>query len=307
MKLLFNIFYGAAVGGLLFFPSAVTHAAVSGLYFDAPSAVGVGSEFSAKVLIDSDQPLNAYALGLWYPPEKLELVAVDTSRSVIDVSQDQPLVFGDGRIEWRGGSVAAFAGERGELLTLRLRARESGTVSLLFRNASVYLANGKGTKTVPETKNGDLSIIEEIVPRADPDGNSAAPAEQVVPDAAPPEFTFLSLIPDPFASNRKLLGFVVVDSGSGVEKALVRSRTWLWWGEWQPARNPVALPLAAWSVEIAGYDNAGNASRRIVYDWSAFFRFPFAAIPLLFFITVSAVLVMNRTMRRKDRYNIIET
>jgi hypothetical protein len=93
-----------------------------------------------------------------------------------------------------------------------------------------------------------------------------------LPDAAPPVLTEFRVFDDPANPGRKLLGFTAADAESGVAETRLRGRRYLRWSDWVTAQNPVALMGNIWAVEIQVRDNAGNATSRVIYQWSAFLR-----------------------------------
>jgi len=273
-------------------------------YFNAPEEVAIGQEFPVKLLVDSDQPLNAYSIGVVYPKENLELLGFNNSRSIIDVWQKQPLVFEGGAVKFSGGSIAPFSGEKGELLTINLKAIKTGEVTLRFENATFYLANGKGTKVIPATKELNLSIEQFVAGRR----VVAAPQEF---DITAPEIKFLSIMPDPFNNNQKFLSFSVYDADSGTKNVQFRSREWLFWSEWQNAVNPTALKNNVWAINFKVIDSSGNVSEKVIYDWSAFWmQIAFVAGALAAIVFVSIFLrrrLWTRKIQEKIKSDTINT
>lgn len=268
----FSIFYFPFFGLVIllsafyFLFSHVLFAASIRVYFDAPPEVVVGQEFPVRLLVDSDQPLNAYAISLRFPEELFALANFNNGNSLINVWQNQPIVFVGGDVKFAGASFTPFNGNGGELLVVNFRAKDAGEARLTFKDAAVFLANGKGTKVVPRAEPAAIRIKKGeggVVYRGLTD--ISAPI-----DKAPPEIKILSLDADPFNSERKLAGFVVADAASGIKEVSFRARKYIFWSDWQPARNPISVSSRVWSVEIMVSDNAGNVAERIVYDRGAF-------------------------------------
>ena len=283
--LLFSLF------SFLFSPHA--HAASSRMYLQASNEeAGINSEFTVKVLVDSDIPLNAYAAEINYPPQLLEPVRFDNSFSLINFWHDEPLVFANGRIMFNGGSPAPFEGEGGELLTIYFKARQEGLAELSLINSAVYAADGKGTEISPEIRPLTVTIKSGAI--------SAGESAHI--DTAPPEIKFLSIVPDPFKPDQKLVGIVASDPGSGVKETLLRWRSLLLWDEWQLAKNPTAVPKNVWAVQIRVFDNQGNVTERTIYDWQAFrLRFTNLFVILLIIISIFIIIVAVINRRRKTK------
>ncbi|MEK7508099.1 MAG: cohesin domain-containing protein [Patescibacteria group bacterium] len=250
-------------------------AASPSLYF-SPSAkdVRVGDSIDVKVLIDSDQPLNAYAVAFAYSSDLLELVGFDNSRSIMDVWQKQPAV-NKGVVTLNGGSIKPFFGTDGELLTLRLSVIKEGVARLAFNESAAYLANGKGTKVIPVKR--DIALAISKAPVSDNDAIKPMPAPSEIDDT-PPAISFLSLIDNPFNEGQKLLAFQISDTGSGIMTTTVRFFSLLSWSEWSSAQNPTAIPRSAWIVKFRASDSSGNIIERTMYNWQGLLSLPFFAI-----------------------------
>ena len=276
------------------FSGIMVFAAPPSLYFEAPSPnIAPGSEFPLRVFIDSSSSLNAYSLNLNYSSDLLELIGFDNSRSIINLWQSQPVVSRGGSVKIIGGSLEPFQGRGGEIVTINFKAIAEGTATLNFGESEVYLANGKGTKVVPQVQNLKISLQSG--------GTKIEKTREA--DSAPPEIKILALTGDPFRPERKFLGFLVHDVGSGVKETMVRSRRWLSWSDWQPAINPTAFIKSVWSIDFRVVDNSGNASEKTIYDWGAFLLYflPFGAGLLILVLTVAIKIVK----KERKSYNKI--
>ncbi len=286
LAFLFSIFY--------FLFSGVGLAAGTGLYIEAPSSeIGLNSDFEVKILIDSDQPINAYSLNVFYPADFLEFRGFNNAGSIIDISREGPKVFQNGKIKIEGASLHPFLGLKGLILTLKFKAFKSSEVEIGFSDARVYLANGKGTKAIPKLQNRKIEILsEEISPT---DSGVIHGVDEVLP-----RIEKISLIADPISPEQKLLGYLVNDNESGVKEVLVQMRRWLWWEKEAVSQNPTALAKNIWSVKLKVIDNSGNISEQVVYDWWAFVKF---TLPILALFAFFVVMVINIIFRRKKSYN----
>jgi hypothetical protein len=282
---------------LVFAGPAFAHAATT-FYLEVPtSSIAVGATFPVRILLDSDQPVNAYAVKLSYSSNLLELLGMSSAHSLITVAQDNPVVNTAGTIEWSGGSVKPFVGTRGEILTLTMKATATGTAQFAFYNSQLYLANGKGTKVFPDLRGLKVPIVPP--PKTGAPSYRLASGENV--DAVPPEITFLSFIDNPFNADQKLLGFSVVDVGSGVKENDIRYRSGVLWSAWQLARNPVPLQTDVWQVDFRAMDNAGNAALITAYDWGAVWSRLVPELALAIGVVLAIYFAMISFMRRRRR------
>jgi len=283
-----------AVSALCFGIPALASAATL-LYFEAPtSSVSVGSAFHVGVLIDSDQPVNAYSVQMDLSGNALRLDGANNANSIITVWQDIPGSSAKGGIKLNGGSESSFVGTRGELITLNFTAVATGTVQFSFSNPAVYLANGKGTKITPDTKTLRYTVSESAL--AGVTGSGVAANQVATSDSIAPEVRFLSFISNPFGSDEKLLGFSVADAGSGIREVEARYRSTFFWSDWAPIKNPTPLGNDVWEVDFRATDNAGNTAEQIVYDWNAFWIFGMKIGGVLILICLAAFFA--RKMRK---------
>jgi hypothetical protein len=238
-------------------------AASEAMYLKGPEIpLAAGSEFTVRILVDSDVPINAYSAELSYPARNLSVLGFDESRSLVSIWQEQP-VAAAGVVKFGGGSLAPFQGKGGELLAVRFRV-DSGSagVSLNLADAAFYLADGKGTKAIPSENNLALALAPRGV-------SSTLVIEPTLQDTTPPEIRSLAFLADPFDASQKILSFEVYDPGSGIKEVEARSRTWFWWSDWHKLGSSVALQNDVWAVDFKAVDNQNNVSERVIYDWRA--------------------------------------
>ena len=225
--------------------------------------------FDVHVLIDAPAAVNAYDIQISYPPDVVEFVGLNDSRSLVDVWQSRPRTDVQGMIRIAGGSIKPFAGSGGELATLVFKAVRAGTFLVRVDSARVYAADGLGTEIQPETGSYSVKIqTPSRLMQAAAEGVQQTETESLPHDRMPPEIAFLELYPDPLHGGRELLSFLVTDRGSGVRETLVRSRSWLFWSDWIAVENPAEFGLGVWSVGFRAVDRAGNVVERTLYSWS---------------------------------------
>lgn len=272
-------------------PGTVVFAESPTLYFLGPAAsVRPGAEFSVTLFVDAPEPVNAYSIRFGYPTDLLAVKGVNTSRSIITVWRNQPDISRSGAVIVAGGSVKAFRGERGEILTITFRALSPGVAKVVIGESTLYLANGKGTPVGARTQALTLNLKD-----------SAPPFDTVaIVDVTPPTINKLIFTDDPFHKERKFVGFSVEDRETGVRATFVRIRRFLLWGEWEEAQNPTAVPRGAWAVALRAVDNAENVSEAVVYNWSSLRS---AGLLVAIAVLVVAVSVINTLITRKKRYN----
>ena len=238
----------------------LAHAAAT-LYFSAPTGtVEAGTPFAVHALIDTDQPMNAFDLMI-HLDGPISLLQTGNAHSIISIWQTNPSAK-NGEIEIVGGSVPAFMGKGGELITFYAVGTATGTATFSFENSAAYLADGKGTKFIPATEATTVAIV------GNPHGAEASSTVSFASQPATvPDIVSLAIITRP--SGQKLLSFFATDSGSGIQGTFVRYRMFASWSPWQPALNPMPLPGRVWAVDFRAVNNAGVVREQVIYDWGA--------------------------------------
>lgn len=242
----------------------VVQASGTNIYFktnDGNGTPAIGQEVAIGLYVDTDQPLNAYALQAVYDPATLELVRLDNSRSLIEIWQSPPHEDIQGSVVFGGASFHAFRGVRGELLTLVFRPRVTGKVQISSGATSVYLANGKGTRVLPGLTPLVLSVAATTT------GSTSGSRSSMVASGAP-VIDLVSLFTDPIRPDQKLVTYLVRDISSGVRSVEMRTMSWLTWTSWLPARNPTKAPHGAWLIELRVVNNDGQMVTERLYDRS---------------------------------------
>ncbi len=280
-----------AIFGWSFLPAL---AAMSSIFMETePLVPTLGREFVVRIFVASEQPVNGYEISVSFRPNELELVRTDTARSLIDIWPKQPLVYTSGDVNWKGASIEPFAGERGELLALHFRALPgiSTTTLNIRRETALYLANGKGTKVVPELR----TMVIEFAP---PDDVGTPTTEEAAsPDDVPPDISFLALENDPITPGQKLFSFQARDRESGIATVERRDRSWFLWSDWRPTRNPDALTAGVWEAELRITDHAGNVARAVARDW----RTAGAKSAIVFLVIALITGIVRITVIRRRR------
>ena len=280
------IFLGIILGVSVFFSNARAEEGISFQIIAPEETLGIGAEFPLRIIVDTENPFNAYQVVLSFNAQNLEVMGTNDAGSIIDITRDQPKIHQEGRVTFSGASLNPFEGGDGLLLTINFRVLKEGTSEFKLEDSFVYLANGKGTKV---RVSGDRLVVvsQEGV---------AVEKEASIIDDAPPSVLNLSLTDDPINPEQKLLGFVVKDNLTGVKQTYIQYKQWLTWSDLEVAQNPVALPKNVWAVKFQAMDNTGNVSEKIIYDWRAFIYYD---LSILIIALVAIGTVINRTLRRK--------
>src|SRR3989344_570212 len=85
----------------IFFASSAKVFAVenSKIYFSGPNfSIAPESEFLVNILLDTQNPINAFDLAIAYPPDKLEFLGFDNTNSIVNIWQASPSVLPNGNL-----------------------------------------------------------------------------------------------------------------------------------------------------------------------------------------------------------------
>ena len=119
-----------------------------------------GDTFTAQLILESDTPVNAVETEINIDPNLLEVTNIAYDDTIIDLWIFEPTYKNDkNTITLAGGMTRpnGFTGQ-GEILTLTLKAKESGKGSLTLTNSEVLKHDGTGASANAKIVNADYQI-----------------------------------------------------------------------------------------------------------------------------------------------------
>lgn len=154
--------------GLLLFAAAVLFVAPCGVsaatleVWPEQAVVEAGEVFSVRVLVSSDQPLNAVAGTLSFPTDLLSATSISKANSVVSIWVQEPSFSNAaGTVTFSGGVPnPGYAGDARRVITIEFRAKQTGVASLNILSGSVLANNGQGTDILTERRQGSVTITE---------------------------------------------------------------------------------------------------------------------------------------------------
>ena len=235
------------------------------------SEVAPESFFEVEVLASSENEINALDMVLEYSPELFSFERAYTARSVVSLWKSLLFEGDKGTISLVGGSVSPWSGNNNEIATLIFRARRVGNASFVIREADFALADGMGTKVVASGESRKVVVSQ-----------GASFASSDIP-TIPPQIAGASVISDPLTKNPVVV-LNTADAG-GIKWLGVRSRSWLFWSDWQKAQLTTSIPKYAWIAQIKALGFDGEEVTSTLYRWNiAFIKFIF--LTLIFLVLV---------------------
>lgn len=202
----------------------------------ATGSYNMGQTFSVGVYVSSaDQAMNAASGVISFPPDKLEVVSLSKSGSIITLWVQEPTFSNTlGTINFEGIVLnPGFTGSSGKIITLNFKTKAIGSVPLTFSSGSVLANDGKGTNILASMGSGSYVIQTEII---------TPPVEEYVPPKNTPATPVVSSLTHPdsdkwYSNNDPKFTWEVPEDITGV-RLLV-------------GHNPVVIPTVFYSEPIA--------------------------------------------------------
>jgi hypothetical protein len=114
-------------------------------------------EFFITVAVTAHVPINAIDLNIAYSEDTLEILSIDTGRSVITLWTETPYAR-DGKIFLSGGTFRkGFLGEH-EVARIKARAKEAGDARLFVSNTQFIAGDGQGTVVESSQRDGNNEV-----------------------------------------------------------------------------------------------------------------------------------------------------
>ena len=156
-RLIWSICLAATV---IIFSSATVQAA--SLYISPVNgAYKVGQNFSVGIYVSSaDQAMNAVSGILSFPQDKLQVLSLAKTNSIISLWVQEPVFSNSvGRVNFEGIVLnPGFTGKAGRVITLTFKVKAVGSARLNFFSSSVLANDGQGTNILTGLGTGNYSL-----------------------------------------------------------------------------------------------------------------------------------------------------
>lgn len=147
-----------------FFSSRSADAATLGI---SPSSgtFPVGKTFSVSVYASSNDSYNAAAGKISFPDDKLDVVSISKSGSIISLWAQEPS-HDSGSVNFEGIIMNPGHTGSGKILSITFKVKSAGTANLSFQSASVLANDGNGTEIL--SGSGSAIFVLQAVDSAPP-------------------------------------------------------------------------------------------------------------------------------------------
>jgi len=219
--------------------------------------VKAGEQFTATILLNTEESINALEGQIAFPADVLELVEIQSGNSIVSFWIDKPKVEAD-KIFFSGIIPGGFRGENGSILSMLFQAKKPGDGSIAIRGIKVLKNDGAGSTAATITSDFQFSIAEKASTVVNKKEEDHELPETFRPEIARDESLF---------DGKWFLVFATQDKASGIDHYEVkesRQRIFTLFQKWVPAESPHILAdqeLRSF-IFVKAVDRAGN--KRII-------------------------------------------
>jgi len=127
----------------------------------------VGKSFTLKVVVSSpNQAVNAFSGTVSFPKDKLQVVSLSKTDSIVSVWVADPTFSNDeGIVSFEGIALnPGFIGSSGKIVSINFKSIARGDAAVTVTNASVLANDGSGTNILKEIQSSAIVIGADSVP-----------------------------------------------------------------------------------------------------------------------------------------------
>lgn len=163
------------------FNAGAQSAQAASLYFSPSSgSYSVGKTITASVYVSSsDQAINAASGIISFPQDKLQVVSLSKTGSIMSLWVQEPSFSNtSGTINFEGIILnPGFIGSNGKVINIVFKAKAPGVAPLSFFSGSVLANDGKGTNILTSSGSAKYNITTTTTPTSPstPTGDARAP------------------------------------------------------------------------------------------------------------------------------------
>ena len=141
---------------------SVTHASSASLYLSPSSSFyKIGQNFTVNVFVSSaDQVMNAAEGIISFPIDKLSVVSISKSGSIVSLWTQEPSFSNSaGTVNFEGIVLnPGFTGSAGKMISINFKTKAAGDAVVSFSSGSILANDGKGTNILSGFGNARFNI-----------------------------------------------------------------------------------------------------------------------------------------------------
>lgn len=123
----------------------------------------VGQTFNVSVLVNAqNQAVNAMSGTIIFPADKLEVVGISKTGTIINVWISEPTFSNQaGEINFEGIALnPGYSGAAGKIVTISFKSKDIGLAKTFFSAGSVLANDGTGTNVLTEMSGSEFNILK---------------------------------------------------------------------------------------------------------------------------------------------------
>lgn len=190
-KKIINLLFLVGIFSFAFFTLHLSEANAASLYFSPSSgSYSVGQTVTVGVYVNSsDKAMNAASGIVSFPTDKLQVVSISKSGSIVNLWVQEPSFSNSvGTINFEGVVLnPGFTGQTGKIIDINFRTKTAGTGPLSFSSSFVLANDGLGTDIL--TNSGSASFSIKTSASASSVETSSATPSSAVGGPSSPEVT----------------------------------------------------------------------------------------------------------------------
>jgi len=179
---------------VLFNTDAQSAQAASLYFYPSSGSYSIGRTLTASVYVSSsDQAINAASGIISFPHDKLQIVSLSKTGSIMSLWVQEPSFSNtSGTVNFEGIVLnPGFIGSSGKIIDIIFKAKALGVAPLSFFSASVLANDGKGTNILTSSGSANFTISRPITPptttKKEPVVSGATPEAPVISSETHPD------------------------------------------------------------------------------------------------------------------------
>lgn len=147
-----------------FFCNAQRVQAASFYFSPKAGSYQVGKNIAVSIYASAQESVNAFQGTINFPEDKLQLVSVSKSGSIMSLWVQEPSFSNtNGTAQFEGVVLnPGFTGSGGKILTLTFKAKASGVAEVFFGDGSILANDGAGTNVLSGFGRASFSLLDSV-------------------------------------------------------------------------------------------------------------------------------------------------
>jgi hypothetical protein len=120
-----------------------------------------GELITLRVVASSNESLNAISGSVQFPISNFTIESVSKSDSILSFWVTEPsLSKATGIVSFEGVALSGYTGSSGNVITIRVKAINTGQSNVLFKSGQIFANDGQGTNITGKLSGAVLNVVE---------------------------------------------------------------------------------------------------------------------------------------------------